>query len=307
MKETITFPSAAKGVTVTGYLFAPEGAPRAIVQLSHGMIDRIGHYGELIETLTTAGYAVVGNDHIGHGETAGDPSAFGHFGRRGARRDIVSDLHEMTLLARRRFGELPLILVGHSMGSFLARLYAAEYGSELSALVLLGTSGKNPAVPFGTLLADLMTVLRGRRYRSRLLAKMTFMGYLSHYKEEKSHLSWLTRDAECRAEIASDELCRFIFTVSAYRELFSMLSEVNRRRTYRAVPSSLPILVASGTEDPVGAYGKGVRKVAASLSRVGVSSVTLRLYEGARHELHHETNRQEFFSDLVTYLAEVVK
>ncbi len=92
MKETITFPSAAKGVSVTGYLFAPEGQARAIVQLSHGMIDRIGHYGELIAALVGAGFAVAGNDHIGHGETAENEAAFGHLGRRGARRDLVSDL-----------------------------------------------------------------------------------------------------------------------------------------------------------------------------------------------------------------------
>jgi alpha-beta hydrolase superfamily lysophospholipase len=307
MKETITFPSAAEGVTVRGYFFAPEGAPRAIVQLSHGMIDRIGHYDELILALVKEGFAVVGNDHIGHGETAETPEAFGHFGRRGARRDLVTDLHEMSLCARRRFGELPLVLVGHSMGSFLARLYAAKYGAELSALVLLGTSGKNPAVPFGKLLADLLTLLRGRRYRSQLLAKMTFMGYLSHYREEKSHLSWLTRDPACRKEIASDALCHFIFTVSAYRELFSMLSEVNSRACFKATPRTLPILVASGTEDPVGAYGKGVKQVAASFSRAGVEHLALRLYEGARHELHHETNRDEFFSELVSYLSEVIR
>lgn len=306
-KETITYPSTAHGVTVKGYFFAPEGQAKAIVQLSHGMIDRIGHYEELISALVDAGFAVVGNDHIGHGETAENETAFGHFGRRGARRDLVSDLHEMSRLAKERFGALPLVLVGHSMGSFLARAYAARYPSELTALVLLGTSGKNPALPFGKLLADLLTLFRGRRYRSMTLAKLTFRGYLSRVRCEGSHLAWLTRDEECRREVAADPLCHFIFTVSAYRELFSMLGEVNRRAWFRALPRQLPILLASGAEDPVGAYGRGVCRVAASLARKGMQNLTLRLYAGARHDLHHETNRAEFFSDLVSYLREVIR
>lgn len=306
-KETFRFASAAVGVTVTGFFYVPEGDARAIVQLSHGMIDRIGRYEEMIAALCAAGFAVAANDHVGHGETAESKEALGHLGRRGARFDLIADLHEVSRLARVRFGDLPLILVGHSMGSFLARMYAAKWGSELSALVLLGTSGKNPAVALGKLVADLMTLLRGRRYRSRLLAKMTFMGYLSRFRDEGSPLSWLTRDADWRRMLGEDSLCRFIFTVSAYRELFCMLAEVNRKKAYRAVPKELPILVASGTEDPVGAYGKGVRRVAKAFSDAGVTRLALRLYEGAWHELHHETNRQEFFSDLISYLEEVLR
>jgi alpha-beta hydrolase superfamily lysophospholipase len=107
--------------------------------------------------------------------------------------------------------------------------------------VLLGTSGKNPAVALGKLVADLMTLLRGRRYRSRLLAKMTFMGYLGHFKDEGSPLSWLTRDADWRRMLGEDSLCRFIFTVSAYRELFAMLADVNRRAWFKKLPKTLLI------------------------------------------------------------------
>ena len=305
-QEIFTFPSAAEGVTVTGFFFAPEGQARAIVQIAHGMIDRIGRYTELIEALLASGYAVAANDHIGHGETAKSKEEFGHFGRRGARYDLIADMHEVSRQARLRFGELPLILIGHSMGSFLARLYAEKWGSELSALVLLGTSGKNPAVPLGKLVADLISLLRGRRHRSRLLAQMTFMGYLSHFKDERSRFSWLTRDPDWRLKLGEDTLCRFIFTVSAYRELFSMLGEVNRSAWFKNLPKDLPILLASGDEDPVGAYGRGVRSVAASLCKKGSSDVRLLLYPDARHELHHETNRGEFFSDLLSYLAGVI-
>ena len=306
-REKVTFPSAASGVTVTGYLYLPDGSPRAIVQLAHGMLDHVGRYEEMIEALTAAGFAVVGNDHIGHGATAADREALGFFGRRGARWDIVSDLHRMSEIAKERLGDLPLLLVGHSMGSFLARLYAEKWGQELSALVLLGTAGKNPAVPFGKLLADLIRLFRGKRHRSRILTAITFMGYQSHYKEEHSHLSWLTRDPEYRKACAEDPLCHFLFTVSAYRELYAMLGEVNRRAWFRSIPPSLPVLLAAGEEDPVGAYGRGVRQVERSLRRAGVSDLRLLLYPGARHELHHETNRAEFFSDLVSYLSEVVE
>ena len=303
--EKISFASAVRGVTVSAYFYPPEGETRAVVQIAHGMMDRMTRYTEMAKALNRAGVAVVGNDHVGHGETAADRDALGFFGPRGARELVVQDMHTLSELARQRFPGAPLILIGHSMGSFLARMYAERWGGELSGLVLLGTGGRIAVLPLGKLLASLLACLRGRRHRSKFLAMTAFAGYNSRFKSEHSHLAWLSRDVACREYYADDPLCRFLFTVSAYRELFGMTGEVNRRAWFRHFPPALPVLIASGDADPVGAYGKGVREVASRLCRHGAENVHLLLYPGARHELHHETNREEFFRDLTAFILEV--
>lgn len=306
--ERIFFPSSGGMASVAGFLWYPDGdtPPRAIVQIAHGMMDHAERYGEMAEALVAAGYAVVGNDHLGHGATAEDERELGYFGPSGSRELVVEDLHLMSERARERFPGIPLILVGHSMGSFLARLYAKKYGEELGGLVLLGTAGRIAARPLGLLAADAMIFFRGRRYRSRLLARMAFMGYNRRFGENAPRIAWLTRDTEQLERYAADPRCRFIFTVSAYRELFCMLGEINYGEWFYSLPKTLPVLIASGGDDPVGGYGKGVRQVARRLERAGLESVSLRIYEGARHELHHETNREEFFSDLLAWIEEAV-
>ncbi len=303
----MTFPSANGSDTVHACFFLPDGEPRAIVQLSHGMVDHIGRYTELVEALTDAGYLVCGNDHLGHGKTARDEQSLGYLGRRGAWQDMVDDLAAMSEQARARYPRLKLFLLGHSMGSFLARLYAERYGAGLDGLILLGTAGRNPAASAGILLADLLALLRGRRYRSRMLAAIAFAGYNRYFKKERSRASWLTRDAECRKRYSGDPLCKFTFTVSAYRELFDMLRTCNRREWFTSLPKELPVHIASGIMDPVGGYAKGVKRVIRGLSDAGMTRVTAKLYPSARHELHKELNRREFFDDLLLSLAGMMR
>lgn len=304
-EERISFPSSDGRNTVAGYIFTPgpDTPVRGIVQLSHGMIDHTGRYLGMAEVLTGAGYAVASNDHLGHGGTAASREDLGYFGARGARESVVRDLHAMSALAKERFPGAPLVLLGHSMGSFLARMYAVRYGDGLAGLIILGTGGPNPALPAGILVADILTLFRGRRFRSRTLASLAFSGYHSRYGPDAPHNAWLTRDNGTVEEYATDPLCRYVFTVSAYRELFGMTGEVNRSAWYRRLSPSLPVLLASGTMDPVGGYGRGVEKVAAGLRKHGMEHLTVKFYPDARHELFHETNREEFFADLLAWLG----
>ena len=303
--EDVSFPSKNGSSTCRGKIYIPEGKEiKGVVQLSHGMVDHVGRYGELVSALTDAGYVFAGNDHLGHGMTAKESGdEFGYFGEDGGRYNVVDDLHTMNALLYERFGMKPC-LFGHSMGSFLARLYAVRYPDTISSLVIHGTGGPMGAIlPLGKGVVKLIMLLCGRTHRSMFVKKLAFAGYNSHYPKEEGSSAWLTRDLAMVADRSEDEFTSFIFTVSAYLELFRMLGESNGKKWFSDFPKGLRTLVMSGDDDPVGAYGKGPEYIHGKLADAGVSDLSLKLYPGARHELFNETNREEVFRDLIFWLG----
>ena len=298
----LKFPSADGKNTVYAELYTPRNASsKGIIQLSHGMIDYVGRYGNLAEYLTDRGYILAGNHHLGHGRTASSHDDFGYFAESGGTDLLLEDLHKMNSMLRHTFPTLPLIMFGHSMGSFLARLYAAKYPNTLKGAIIHGTAGPNPVLPAGKLLARMIRSMNGTHYRSGLLKSLSIGAYQKKFKKEGVN-AWLTREADQIADHDEDKFSNFDFTVSGYIDLFDMLGRCNSSAWYREYPRSLPTLIMSGDGDPVGAFGKGPRHVYKSLLVAGCENVTLKMYEGARHELFKETNRDEVFADLVDWL-----
>ncbi|MBP5209876.1 MAG: alpha/beta fold hydrolase [Clostridia bacterium] len=300
----VSFASSDGKNTVAGYLYEPdEGVTvKGLVQLSHGMTDHVTRYESTAKVLTDAGFVFFGNDHLGHGATAAAPEDLGFFASVDGVGYVLDDLHAMTAQVKARYPDLPLVLLGHSMGSFLCRLYATRFGYELDGLIIMGTGGPNPLLPVGRALAGIIRRTRGERHRSRMIADMAFSGYLSHIEKGAPKCAWLSRDPAVWEVYTADPLCTFTFTVSAYLDLFEMVAESNAKTWFEAFPKELRTLVISGTEDPVGKFGQGPKYVADTLRAAGVRQVDLCLYEGARHELFNETNRDEFFSDLIAWL-----
>ena len=293
------FPSSDGIHTVAGYRFPVEN-PRAVVQISHGMIEHVGHYTELITRLNAAGISVYANDHLGHGRTA-SPEEYGIFGDKGAREFVLRDLYTVTELARKENPDLPLIFLGHSMGSFLARLYASRWGGELDGLVILGTGGPNPMLPVAKLLAGTSSLLFGAKHPGKILSKITFGTYNSRYEKGVPNDAWITRDREILDRFKDDPASHFTFSAGAFRELFAMTGEINTKKWAKSIPKDLPIFLGSGDMDPVGGWGKGVKKVAKMLENAGCEKLTFRLYPGFRHELHNEIGRDEFYRDLLAW------
>lgn len=305
-EERFSFTSSNGKNTVQGYIYTPKGEAAAVIQLSHGMCDYIGRYLPLIEALTDAGYAVAGSDHIGHGASVADENEYGYFGKRGEV-SMRDDLYRVTQEIRARFEGKKIILVGHSMGSFIARMYAIQYGEEIDGAVFLGTSGPVGAVHAGKLICKLIELFRGDRYRSQFVKNLAFSGYNKKFGEGASPSAWVTSDEEMLEKYEGDPLCSFTFTVSAYHAMFSALGSVNCRYWIDNYPKSLPTLIASGGMDPVGAYGKGPQMVADWLREERCNDVTLRIFKHMRHELHNEARREKFFAYLVQWLDERYK
>lgn len=301
--KEFTYASSDGKSHVAAYLYTPEtdGPIRAIVQLSHGMCDYVGRYTGLARALTDAGYAFCGNDHLGHGSTARHSDELGFFSSEDGADTLVTDVHKLTLSMRAQYHGTPVVLVGHSMGSFIARLCAVNYARDIDGAVFLGT-GNNAIAGLGRFLARRVAQAKGENWRSPFLTRLTFGGYNRKVARDPYGFDWLSRDEDVITAYAVDPFCNFTFTASAYADLFTMVSRVSAASWVKAYPKSMPTCIMSGACDPVGHMGRDPKAIAERLSGAGVRDVTLKIYEGARHELHNDICREEFFRDLIAWL-----
>ncbi len=264
------------------------------------MAEHSSRYARFAQRLTDHGYAVYGSDHRGHGRTSGTRASFA---AKNGWQSVLDDLRAVTDRAREEHPGLPVFLVGHSMGSFLARAYAAQHGSELAGIVLTGTAGGAGALgKVGVFLAATQARLRGHTHTSGLLNTLTFGQYNSAFKPTRTEFDWLSRDPAEVDKYVNDPDCGFVFSAGAFTDVLQGLAEVNTDQLASRVPKDLPVHLASGDMDPVGANGKGVRQVADQLRRAGVQDVTLTLWPEARHEILNETNRDEVEIEIVDWL-----
>ena len=301
------FPSADGKNTVFADIYTPKTETAVgVIQISHGMVDYIGRYKELVAYFTERGYVVAGNHHLGHGKTAACDEDLGFFASEGGAELLVEDLHTMNRHLRSEFPTLPVFLLGHSMGSFVARLYAIKYPSSIAGIIIHGTAGPNPILPVGKAVVGLKMLMHGERYRSKTVKKLAFLGYNSHFDKSEGPHAWLTRDIYLVSDRDENKFTSFTFTLSAYRDLFGMLGACNSRAWFAAYPKSLPTLIVSGGADPVGNYGKGPQYVYKHLVMQRCTAVSARTYDGARHELFNETNRKEIFADILEWMKGAV-
>ena len=307
--KTVSFASADKKSTVSAKIYVPkEKEIIGVVQLAHGMIDHVGRYEALAEYLTGEGYVFAGNDHLGHGKTAATKEDFGFFADKNGVDAVLGDLYSMNKILRESFPEFKPVMMGHSMGSFLSRLYVRKYPDTVSGHIIHGTGGPMGAIlPLGKALVNTIMLFRGKKYRSVFVAKMSFMGYNSKFPKEEGAFAWLSRDVARVSGDDRNEYTTFTFTLSAYRDLFRMVGASNSKKWFKEYPKGVPTLIMSGDMDPVGKYGKGPNYVYEHLLTSGVSDVQIKLYGGARHELFNETCRDEVFLDMKSWLSGALK
>ena len=305
--KDITFPSTDGKNTIHAELFIPsDNNIKGVLQISHGMLDYIGRYKGMAEALCGAGYVLAGNDHLGHGDSVSTPDDYGFFASKNGYRYVIDDLKRMNGILREEFPGKPLVLMGHSMGSFLARLYAVKYQDSIDGLIIHGTAGPNVAVGAGKLVVKLLRAIKGERHRSKFVCSLADGGYNKGFDPAEGSGAWLTRDPSMVSDRIGNPKNDFIFTLAGYEDLFTVLDECNDEHWFCEFPRQLPTLVVSGEQDPVGDFGKGVRYVYNNLKTKG-ANVELKLYPEARHELFNEINRNEVFADLIAWFEGVIK
>jgi alpha-beta hydrolase superfamily lysophospholipase len=304
--HTDTFALAgADGVALFVYRWLPEAAPKAVVQIAHGLVEHAGRYARLAEALTSGGYAVYAGDHRGHGRTAPTPEDLGFFSEQDGWRRCADDLWGLNQHIAAKHPRLPIVLIGHSMGSFMAQHFISEHGEALSGVVLAGSSGK----PAWRTLA-LRTIARverfrlGSRGRSALVHGLAFGSFNKQFAPVRTEADWLSRDSAQVDKYVADPLCRFRPTLQLWIDLLGALSEIANPSRQALIPKQLPIYVIAGTRDPVSANSKGLQQLLCAYRAAGLQRVSYRFYPEARHELFNETNRDEVTRELLAWLDE---
>ena len=283
--------------TLKGLIYIPEGEIKGIFHLVHGMCEYIGRYAHIFAALAERGYVCCGYDNLGHGKTARDENELGFIAHRDGWKYLVRDVKAFEDAVKKIYPDIPLCLMGHSMGSFIARIAAENYGDGIEKFIICGTGGPNPAAPFGLLATDIMRLLNGEKHRSKLVNKLAFGAYNKRF-EGDSEFEWITTDREVINKYAADKYCNFKFTVSAMHDLVKLNQLANRPAWFKNIRKDLPILLISGSDDPVGAYGKGVTRVYNKLKAAGIKDVTLKLYNGCRHEIHNDSCKNQVINDI---------
>ena len=281
----------------------PANGPKAILQLVHGMAEHIDRYNETAQRLNEAGFIVVGHTHLGHGATAKLP---GHFAKENGWDALVEDTHTLRQETTASYPGLPYFLLGHSMGSFVARSYSLKYAKDLKGLILSGTGHFDPVtLGGGKLIANLQCVFGMAEKPSKLLQAISSAGYNSKYTNPRTEFDWLTADESVVDAYLADPFCGFPFTARGYRDMFTGLAGLHPKALVD-MDKDVPVYLFAGKDDPVGKYGEGVKKVGDEIRAAGVRDVTVTLYEGGRHEMFNEENRQEVWADLTGWMERVI-
>lgn len=304
MQKTELYIPSSDGIhEIHAIIWKPEGDVRALVQISHGMIEYADRYEELAEYLTARGILVFGNDHLGHGKSVISEEEWGFFASGDASAKVVQDLHSLSLKIRKEYAKVPYFLLGHSMGSFMARRYAMTYGTELDGAIFVGT-GNQPSwmVHLGRGVVSFLSIFMGERYKSRLVEKLMFGTYNKRFSPAKTKFDWLSRNEENVEKYSNDKACTFLFTLNGYKTLLSTILFIEKRSNIFKIPAKLPVLLLSGEDDPVGDYGKAVRQVYMIYKQRGIEDLSCKLYPEDRHEVLNETDRKEVYAYLYQWL-----
>ncbi len=296
------FPSTDGTHQLVGKMYIPETQPRAIFHVVHGMTEHIGRYEAFLTEMAENGYLCVAYDNLGHGKTAANDSELGYIAKKDGWKILAEDVCSTSQIIKKEYPGLKYYLMGHSMGSFIVRLAVWLHPELSDKLIVMGTGGPNPASGVALGMIDLVIARKGDRAYSPWLENLAFGKYNERFGGDVPG-DWLSKDPEVRIKYDADRFCNFHFTVSALRDLVKLNRTVNKKRVFRGTRASLPILLLSGADDPVGDYGKGVLRVRRELSK-HVSDVRMKLYKNNRHEILNDTARESVIEDILAFCNE---
>ncbi len=281
-----------------------QAGARAVLQISHGMIEYVERYEAFAEYLTKKGFVVAGNDHLGHGESVQSQEFWGYFAPERGSDLVVEDLHQLRDKVQAEYPQAPYFMLGHSMGSFLLRKYLSKHGAGLSGAVIMGTGTQSDsAVKMGKRVCRLQARIHGWGHRGGFVEKQVFSGNNKKFEDEGPS-AWLTKDRDIVDAYVKEPRCTFQFTLNGFYNLFDTIYYINQPAHIQMIPKDLPLFFVSGEDDPVGDYGAGVKKAYGAYQQAGIKDISLKLYPTDRHEILNELDRENVYEDIYRWLQE---
>ena len=302
LKE-FSFPSSNGKTNIYVRSFIPDGAPRGIVQIAHGIAEHSARYDSFASFLAEHGFAVYTNDHLGHGRSLNDESELGFFADNGGWEMAVEDMRQLHDIAAGEFPGIPHFLFGHSMGSFLARTYIIYFRSGLDGVILSGTGQQPKALVLGgKLLSSIEIKKNGGKFKSEMLNNIAFGKYNDGFDTPRTISDWISRDEAEVDKYIEDPLCGYIPSASLFHDMMCGIDFITKARNVQRMNKSLPVYFMSGDADPVGENGKGVLRAYKSFLAAGMKDVAVKLYHDGRHEMLNELNRDEVYRDILNWI-----
>ena len=297
-----------EGSKISYYKWGNLENPKAIVQIVHGMSEWALRYDYFAKKLVEEGYLVYSHDHSGHGNSSKSIDELGYIGKKNRFYLMLDDIKEMNNIIRKENKDIPIILLGHSMGSFLSQRYLQEYGATINGLILSGSNGKPKYfTKLGLLVCKFEIMLKGIGNRSKLMDKLSFGGFNSSVKNPKTEFDWLCSDENEVKKYIEDNFCGFIYPTEFYFDLINGLWDIHKKENLIKVKQyNIPIYIFAGDKDPVGYMGKGIINLYNTYKNLEVKDLKYRLYKNGRHEMLNEGNKDEVISNIIYWIREKI-
>lgn len=279
---------------------------KGIIQIAHGMAEHIKRYEEFAEFMANKGFIVCGNDHSGHGNSISNEEDLGFFHTNEGYKCLVNDMKYLMTFMQKRFKNVPYILLGHSLGSFLARYFTFFNGFSLDGCIFTGSCGYSPLADVCIKLCDQGIKVRGAKIQAKSVAKLVQNTLNFKFLPVKTNSDWISSDPDAVKQFVDDERCGFPFTYSGYKDVFEVLRCANDDKLFVNFRKDLPIIFISGSKDALNEMGKGVKSCVDKHISCGCKNVKFKLFDGFRHEVLNEVNRQEVYNFIYDWIMDEV-
>lgn len=279
--------------------------PACIVQIVHGMAEYIDRYDDFATYLAERDILVVGDDHLGHGQSVKPGEPYGYFCKEDAPTVLVRDEHRLKKMMQKQYTGVPYIILGHSMGSFITRNYLLKYGTGVNGAIIVGTGMQTKAVLLcGIAVTTMEGMIFGADHVSKFTDKASFGAYNKRILSPKTSVDWLSRNEDNVKKYVKDPMCGFVFTANGFQTLFKLIYNLHNREKLMKMPKNLPVIFLAGSEDPVGDYGRGVKQVYESFKELGMENVQMKLYPKDRHEILNEVDKEDIYGDIYRWILQ---
>ncbi len=308
-KEEFEYKSRDNKTMIHAQKWIPEEEPIAIFQIIHGMQEFIDRYDDYATFMAEHGLLVIGNDMLGHGGSVHEGDTFGYFCEDDPATVLVRDAHHLKKIVQKEYPNLPVIVLGHSFGSFILRDFLRRYGNGIDGAIIQGGGVQDlNKLKIAKVIGKTIQAVKGPKYRSKLINNLAFGHYLDRIPNPRTPSDWLSHNEANIDAYLANPMNNFMFTVNGFLTLGELVTRTQNPELLENIPKDLPILVTSGKEDPVGDYGVATEKMFHMLQDDHhLINMELKLYDGMRHELQNEPNHQVVYDDQLAWIMKVIQ